>query len=118
MNANRPAHASGTGNAQKRAPHSIRFFDPEWNRIAAFAGDRGLSPAEFVRFATLAATEEGDGAGTGRLAPLIEMTFRFTYILATRKRDEMLEAGEREAIETLIATARQVQDELLGGGSD
>ena len=78
MNANRPNDASGTGKAKKRRPHSIRFFDPEWERIAAFAGDRGLTPAEFVRFATLAAIEDGDGRGNPRLVPLIETTFTST----------------------------------------
>ena len=118
MKPNRPENPSGTGHAEKRAPHSIRFLDPEWERIAAFAGDRGLAPAEFVRFAALAAIENEDGASVDRLAPLIETTFRLTYILGTRKRDEMVEAGEREALQSLIAEARERQDEILGGGSD
>ena len=41
----------------------IRFFDPEWNRIATFAGNRGLTAVEFLRLATLAAIEDGDGGG-------------------------------------------------------
>ena len=118
MNANRPNDASGIGKAKKRRPHSIRFFDPEWERIAAFAGDRGLTPAEFVRFVTLAAIEDGDGRGTPGLAPLIETTFRASYMLASRVREEMLAAGEHEALEALIAEARERQDALLGGGSD
>ena len=118
MNANRPNPASVTGKAQKRAPRSIRFFDPEWERIAAFAGDRGLSPAEFVRFATLAAIEDGEGRGARRLAPLIETTFRASYMLVLKARDEMLDAGKQEALELLSAEARKRQDELLSGGSD
>ena len=118
MNANRPNDASGTGKAKKRRPHSIRFFDPEWDRTAAFEGNRRLTPAEFVRFATLAAIEEGDGRGTPGLAPLIETTFRASYLLASRVREEMLAAREHEAQESLIGEARDRQDALLGGASD
>ena len=101
-----------------RRPHLIQFFDPQWERIAAFARDRRLTPAEFVRFVTLAAIKDGDGRGTPGLAPLIETTFRASYLLASRVREEMLAAGEHEALESLIAEARERQDEILGGGSD
>ena len=118
MNGNRPNAASGTGKAKKRRPRSIRFFDPEWNRIETFAGDRGLTPAEFVRFATLAVIEDGHGGGGERLAPLIEATLGASHMLVLKLRDEMLERGEGAALESLIAEARERQDELLGGGSD
>ena len=49
---------SDTGRTEKRTPHSIRFLDPEWERIEAFAEKRGLTGPEFVRFAALAAMEE------------------------------------------------------------
>lgn len=42
---------------EKRAPRSIRFHGREWERIEAFAEDRGLAAAEFVRFAVLAEIE-------------------------------------------------------------
>ena len=29
------------GRAEKRSPHSIRFLDPEWERIEAYAETRG-----------------------------------------------------------------------------
>jgi len=67
----------GTGEVEKRMPHSIRFLEPEWERIEAFAAARGLSPAEFVRFAALVAIQESSGALPVRLAPLIEETYRF-----------------------------------------
>ena len=108
-----PAEA---GKAEKRVPHSIRFLDPEWEKIESFAEKRGLTGPEFVRFAALAAME--DGAGTGeRLAPLIEMTFRATYIMATKMRDEMLDAGRREELDELVVAARALQDEMLGVAS-
>ncbi len=108
----------GTAGAEaKRRPHSIRFLEPEWERIEVFAEARGLTAPEFVRFATLAAVADG-GDSVARLAPLIERTFRTTYILASRLRNEMLDAGEQEELEALIAAARGLQDELLNGASD
>ena len=104
----------GHGKFQKRGPHSIRFFDDEWTRIEAFASDRGLAPAEFVRFATLAALAEG----AGRLTPLIESTFRATYILMLKLHHEMGDAGELEALDNLIGAAREMQDKLLGAASE
>lgn len=108
----------GTEDAEaKRWPHSIRFLEPEWERIEAFAEARGLTGPEFVRFATLAAVAN-KGNPVARLAPLIERTFRAAYMLSTRMRDEMLEAGEQEELDALIAAARGLQDELLNGDSD
>ena len=90
-----------------------------WNRIQAFAEERGLAPAEFVRFATLAALadESGSGLPGGRLVPLIERTFSLSYMLATKMRGEMLDGGRAEELEALIGAARGMQDELLNGVS-
>ena len=111
---------TGTARAEKRSPRSIRFSDPEWGGIEAFAEDRGLAAAEFVRFAALAAAENGAMAGgpAGRLAPLIERTFRYAWMMATKMRDEMRAAGRDEELETLIGEARALQDELLDGAVD
>lgn len=106
--------AVDAGKGETRTAHSIRFLDPEWDRIKAFAEERGLAPPEFVRFATLAAIENGAGDPAARLAPLIEVTFRATYMLASRMRGEMLDAGRGEELETLIRAARELQDELTG----
>ena len=106
---------SGTGDARpaRRNPHSIRFLDPEWERIEAFANRRGLTGPEFVRFAALAAMADGAGVAAGRLAPLIERTFRYSYTIATKLRDDMLAEGQNEKLEALIRGARAVQEELL-----
>jgi len=103
------------GKAEKRSPRSIRFHDPEWERIEAFAETRGLAAAEFVRFAALAAIGEGaPGSGAPRrLNPLMERTFRYAYMMATKMRAEMLAEGRGEELEALIAAARELQDELL-----
>ncbi|MDE0407202.1 MAG: hypothetical protein OXN81_05005 [Alphaproteobacteria bacterium] len=112
-----PAEA---GRAEKRNPHSIRFHDPEWERIEAFAEIRGLTGPEFVRFAVLAAVADGPAAGAAadRMAPLIERTFRAAHILVTKLRHDMLDAGREEELDELIAGARGHQDEVVGGGRD
>ena len=115
---NRDVPAVEAGKAETRTAHSIRFLDPEWDRIRAFAEDRGLAPPEFVRFATLAAIEDGAGERAGGLAPLIERTFRATYMLAGRMRAEMLDAGRGGELDALIRAARELQDELTGAASE
>ena len=118
MDGNKPDMAPAeAGKAEKRTPHSIRFLDPEWERIEAFAEKRGLTGPEFVRFAALAAMEDGSGAMQGP-AELMRMTFRATYILATKMRDEMLDAGRGEELDELVGAARALQAEVLGGASE
>ena len=108
------------GRTEKRNPHSIRFHDPEWERIEAVAEERGLTGPEFVRFAALAALADGPpaGAAADRLAPLIELTFRATHILVSKLRHDMLDEGREAELDGLIAGARGVQDELIGGDPD
>ncbi|MYG25504.1 MAG: hypothetical protein F4213_05715 [Boseongicola sp. SB0677_bin_26] len=101
----------------RRRPHSIRFFETEWERIEAFAEERGLTGPEFVRYAVLAAMAD-PGETTGRLRPLIEMTFRATYVLVTKMRDDMLDEGREAEIEQLVEGARALQDKLLFRKSD
>lgn len=104
-----------TARPERRTPHSIRFLDPEWERIEKFAEERGLTGPEFVRFAALEAIAEGrrESDLVVRLAPLIELTFRGTYIVATKLRDELLDAGRTEELDELVAAARALQDEIL-----
>ena len=111
--------AAVAGKGEKRTPRSIRFHDPEWERIEAFAEARGVAAAEFVRFAALDAIEGSGEVGENgdRLGPLIERTFRYSYMLATRMREEMLADGRGEELEALIERARGLQDGLLGGTS-
>ena len=49
------------------------------------------------------------------VAPLIERTFRHTYMLATRMRDDMAEGGLTAELDQLINEARELQDSLLKG---
>jgi len=112
-NAHVDAPQGDAARVEKRTPRSIRFNDLEWERIEAFAEQRGVTAAEFVRFAALAVIEAGAGAGDGRLAPLIERTFRYAYIMATNMRAEMLAAGRSEDLESLIREAREVQEQAV-----
>ncbi len=105
--------AAGT----RRSPRTIRFLDSEWARIEAAAKERGAAPAEFVRSAALFAVEQ-DGVSVAVLAPLIERTFRLTYLMATKMREEMIEAGEREKLEGMIESARRLQAKLSGERPD
>ena len=102
-----------TGKAERRNPHSIRFLDGEWDRIEAHAEARGLTGPEFVRFATLAVLADGRAAG-GRLAPLVETTFRAAHIMVTRMRTDMLAEGRGEELDGLVEGARAQQERLLG----
>ena len=117
MGGDRSAGLENTDAQVKRSPHTIRFLEPEWERVEAFAEARGLAPAELVRFATLTMIADGGASVTG-LAPLIQTTFRATHILALRLRDEMIEAGEQDALDKMIATARGLQADLIGSTSD
>ncbi len=56
------------------------------------------------------------GAAADRLAPLIELTFRAAHILVSKLLYDMLDEGREEELDALIAGARGVQDELIGGG--
>ncbi|MCY4030115.1 MAG: hypothetical protein OXH75_27875 [Acidobacteria bacterium] len=101
------------GKAERRNPHSIRFLDGEWDRIEAHADARGLTGPEFVRFAALAALADGAAAG-GRLAPLVETTFRAAHIMVTKLRSDMLDEDRGDELDELIEGARAQQDRLLG----
>ena len=101
-----PAEA---GKAEKRTPRSVRFHDPGWERIEAFAEERGMAAAEFIRFAALDAIEGGAAADEDgdRLDPLIERTFRYSYMMATKMRDDMRAVDRGEELEVLIPELRK-----------
>ena len=97
----------------------VRFFDPEWEEMKQAAQSLGVTPAEFVRERTLDLVRNPSAADSlpipSNLAPLIERTFRYTYMLATRMRDEMDEGGLAAELDQLINEARELQDSLLKG---
>ena len=44
--------------------------------------------------------------------------FRYTWFLATEKRDAMISEGREDELEALVAEARVLQDSLLRGAPD
>ena len=44
--------------------------------------------------------------------------FRYTWMLATLKRDELIREGRGQEIEKLAEEVRALQDSLLGGASE
>ena len=116
---NRNAHDGSEGAVRK--PRAIRFSDSEWDKVKKAAEDRGVPAAEYVR-ETILDTARNPVAVASRaipadLAPLIERTFRYAWILATPKRDELIQAGRGEEMEKLVKAARELQDQLQHGGS-
>ena len=110
---NHASEPAGAEKTERRNPHSIRFLNGEWDRIEAHADARGLTGPEFVRFAALAALADEDAAG-GRLAPLVETTFRAAHIMVTKMRSDMLDEGREEELDEMVAGAREQQKRLLG----
>ena len=104
--------------AVARRNRGIRFSDSEWNEVREAAQEQGITPAEFVREKILHLVRTPQTATTASLpadlAPLIERTFRYTHMLATRMRDELTGDGSDEVVETLIRDARELQESLLG----
>ena len=86
-----------------------RLGDGETRRDRAGDGNRASgSGRKYVR---------GCGSVAG-LAPLIQTAFRGTHILVSRLRDEMLEAGEQEVLDEMIAAARGLQADLIDSAQD
>ena len=121
MDASKPETAADEpGGAEKSVPRTFRFHALEWERIEACAEARGMTAAEFVRFAVRAAMEGGaaDPGAADRLAPLVERTFRYSYMIATKMRDDLRAEGRDDELEALVRTARALQDELTGASGD
>ena len=52
------------------------------------------------------------------LAPPIERMFRYTWFLATEKRDAMVREGREDEVDTLVSEAKDFHDELRRGVTD
>ena len=99
-----------------RKTRSIRFSESEWEEVRNAALAHDLPAAEFVRERILALVRAADGSGSlavpASLAPLIERMFRYTWFLATERRDAMLHEGRGEELDRLISEARAFQESL------
>ena len=118
----KPARPAGTAGSRggQRLPRTIRFTDHDWDRIETFAVMRGMTAPELVRTAAIAAVGAGPAvAGSDdRLARQVGRIFRYTHILATALRIEMIGNGRGEELEELVRSARALHDELGDGRSD
>ena len=108
------------GRNERQTPRTIRFYDCDWERIETFALMRGMTATELIRATVLAAIGEAPAAtGSGcQLAPQIARMFRYTHILATAMRNEMLREGRGDELEELVRSARELQDKLSNGSTD
>ena len=105
-----------------RRPHSIRFSDSEWKLIEKAAARRGVPTGELVRSSAIAAAEDRDQEAppvtlSKGHAALIEEIYRFGYILATIKREELLDENRRSDLNALVTEARKAMTEALLEGS-
>lgn len=114
----RPADKDGKN--ERQTPRTIRFHDRDWDRIETFALMRGMTTTELIRTTVLAALGEGPGpTGFGcPLAPQVERMFRYTHILATAMRNEMLKDGRGDELEELVRSARDLQGKLSNGSTE
>ena len=104
-----------------RQPRSIRFSDSEWSLIERAAARHGIPAGEFIRSGAIAAAEDRLGEplpaslSKGHAA-LIEAIYRFVYMMATLKRDELLDAERDQERDDLVAAAHRTMDETMEEG--
>ena len=105
-----------------RKTRSIRFSDSEWEEVKRAALTHDIPAAEFVRERILALARNPESADSGpvppSMAPLIERMFRYTWFLATERRDAMLREGREKELDTLVAEARIFQQSLRRDAAD
>ena len=104
-----------------RRNRTIRFSDSEWEEVRRAALERDTPPTEFVRGTMLALARKPESSASdalaSSLAPLIERMFRYTWFVATEKRDAMVREGRKEEVEALVAEARDLYDSLHRSGT-
>ena len=117
-----PSNGPAQSQGDPRKPRGIRFSDSEWEEVKAAAQSHDVPAAEFVRDRILEIARVGPSAESTSiptsLAPLIERTFRYTWMLATRMRDDMTADGRAEELERLVSEARKLQDSLRDSTSN
>ena len=107
--------------AAPRRSHTIRFSDSEWNRVETAANAQAIPAAEFVRDAALSLAGGKSGEDSGNISPgivsLVESTYRYAYILATLKRNEMIREQRGNEVNEMVRAARESQSVLLNQAS-
>ena len=106
-----PVHGPADRPGNPRKMRGTRFPESEREEVKAAAARYDTPVAGFVRatILELARGRESPGAraGLATLAPLIERTFCYTWILVTRWRYELIAAGCGEEIEKPVEAASQ-----------
>ena len=118
--------AAGADTAEKagdpRKTRGIRFSESEWEEVKCAAAAHEMPVAEFVRERILALARAPEGADAPPVAPsmalLIERMFRYTWFLATEKRDAMVREGREDEVDALVAEARAFHESLRPGAGD
>ena len=105
-----------------RRNRTIRFSDSEWEEVRRAALLHETAPTEFVRETILALARNPESGVSGAVAPaltpLIERIFRYTWFLATEKRDAMVREGREKEVDALVGEARALHDKLRRGAAD
>lgn len=110
------AHPAGR-QADARRTRGIRFSDFEWEEVKSAAERHAVRAAEFVRETILELARNAPRADSPAvppsLSPLIERMFRYTWMLTTLRRDELIAEGGGEEMEKLVKEARALHISLL-----
>ncbi|MCY4560070.1 MAG: hypothetical protein OXF79_27660 [Chloroflexi bacterium] len=113
--------AAGERPEDARRNRTIRFSDSEWEEVRRAALKHDTPPTEFVRETILALARNPESTVSGALAPslvpLIERMFRYTWFLATEKRDAMVREGREAELDALVAEARILHEKLRRGST-
>lgn len=116
--------SSGTGNkpsrnrSDSRRPRSIRFADSEWNLIEQAALRHGVPAGQLVRTGAIALAEDRLGESPpatlspGHLA-LIEVMYRYVYMMATLNRQRLLDSGREDEVKELVDAARKTMAQVM-----
>ena len=118
--------AGGETGAEKagdaRKTRGIRFSESEWEEVKCAAAAHEMPAAEFVRERILSLARAPEGADASAvapsLAPLIERMFRYTWFLATERRDAMVREGRAEELDALVAEAKAFHESLRPNAAD
>ena len=100
-----------------RTPRAVRFSGSGWEQVETAAGRRGITTAEFVRNAALAAAGSESGTFPPGIAAQIERIYRGVYLLATLRRDELIRDGRLEELDRVTEAARESQDSITENAS-
>ena len=101
-----------------RISRTIRFSDPEWERVEIAARRRGATAAEFIRNAALVATESESGTFPPEISAQIERIYRGVYLLATLKRDELAREGCQDDLDRIMKDTRESQDSIIENAAE